>query len=47
MQLNVVPSGSQLLLSNSLLFRLKAKNQFIFEIFKVKHLKEKQLPRGK
>ena len=40
MQLNIALSGSQLLLSNSLLFRFKSKNQFILEISKIGHLKK-------
>ena len=40
MQLTVVSSGSQLLLSNSLLFFFKSKNQFILEIYKIGHLRK-------
>ena len=40
----IVSSGSQLLLSNSLLLRF---NEFILEICKVGHLKKKRLSRGK
>ena len=40
MQLTVVSSGSQLL-SNNLLFRFTSKNEFILEICKLRHLKEK------
>ena len=42
-----LPFGSQLLLSNSLLFRFQSKKEFILEICKVGHLKKKCLSRGK
>ena len=45
-QLTVVLSGSQIL-SNSLLFRSKSKNEFILKICKVGHLKRKRLSCGK
>lgn len=41
MPLTVVSSGSQLLLSNSLLFYFKSKKEFILKICKVRHLKKK------
>ena len=40
-------SSSQLLLSNSLFFRFKSKNESILKIWKARHLKVKRLPRGK
>ena len=43
MQRTVVSSGSQLLLSNSLLFCFKSANEFILEICKAGHLKKKRL----
>ena len=43
MQSTVVSSGSQLLLSNSLLFCFKSANEFILEICKAGHLKKKRL----
>ena len=43
MQLTVVSSGSQLLLTNSLLFYFKSKKDFILKICKVRHLEKKCL----
>ena len=42
MQLTVISNGSQLSF-----FRVKSKNEFILEIFKVKHLQKKRSSRGK
>ena len=47
MQLGLVSIASQLLLSDSLLFRFKTKNELILEICKVGHSNKKRLPRGK
>ena len=47
MQLGLVSIASQLLLSDSLLFRFKTKNELILEVCKVGHSNKKCLPRGK
>lgn len=42
MQLTVISNGYQLSF-----FRIKSKNEFILEIFKVEHLQKKRSSRGK